>query len=80
MSTQPTRLTWRKGRTRSGQMRLAPNHKLCRGEDEIATVQEARPGFWFWYGAGANTARTPTDLATAKRDAKAYILSKEATP
>lgn len=68
------RLTWRKGKRRSGMMRLAKTYRLCRGDEELATVQETG-SLWFWYGGGMNTAHKPTDLETAKRDAKAHILS-----
>jgi len=67
------RLRWRKESIRYG-----PNtHKLSRGGEWLAVVQECKGG-WFWYGGGRNTAGNPTDLETAKSEAMAHIKSIEA--
>jgi len=68
------RLTWRKGARRSGMMRLPETYTLYRGCEKLATCQRLHSGDWFWYGGGKNTSSMPTDLETAKRDAKAHIL------
>ena len=69
------RLTWRKGKRREGMMRLPETYALHRGDEELAICQRLQSGDWFWYGGGMNTADVPTDLETAKRDAKAHILA-----
>lgn len=74
LSSGPKRLTWRKGKRYSGMMRLAATYCLCCGDEELAIIQE-NGDQWFWYGGDRNTCATPTDLATAKKEAKAYILS-----
>lgn len=71
------RLTWRKGKRRDGIMRLPETYNLHRGKERIAVCQRLESGQWFWYGGGINTANRPTDLKTAKRDAKSYILAKQ---
>lgn len=67
------RLRWRKESIRYG----PKTHKLSRGGELLAVVQECKGG-WFWYGGGRNTARNPTDLETAKSEALAHIKSIEA--
>ena len=54
-------------------MRVAATHVLHLGGMRMATCQQLPDGRWFWYGEGVNTCNTPTDLVTAKQEAKAYI-------
>jgi len=67
------RLSWRKEQVRWGPLTYRLSRK---GVDWLAIVQESKVrGQWYWYGGGRNTCATPTDLETAKKDAKAHILS-----
>ena len=68
------RLSWRKEQARYG----PETYRLRRGgKEELAVVQKNKAGSWFWYGGGRNTCAAPTDLATAKKDAKTHVLSLE---
>jgi hypothetical protein len=73
-TTKP-RLAWR--REKPKYVRFGPEtHHLSRaGGDRLAIVQKDRDGSWFWYGGGRNTCANPTDLETAKAEAKAHVLS-----
>lgn len=67
------RITFRKGKSASGLMRLAPTYKaICDGH-EIATLQcmdkyTVADSLWFWYGDGENTAHNPQPLDICKDD------------
>ena len=66
------RLSWRKEQARWGPLTYRLGRK---GEDWLAVVQESKErGKWYWDGGGRNTNSTPTDLETAKKDAKAHVL------
>ena len=66
------RLTWRKQQAQWGPL----TYRLRRGgKEDLAVVQRDKEGTWYWYGGGRNTWANPTDLETAKKDAKAHILS-----
>ena len=74
-------MTWRKGPTRQGMMRLAITYSLHRGEEELAIAQcmgpfgsDTEP--WFWYGDGINTASTPKTLAECKLEAVKHFKDK----
>lgn len=67
------RLRWKRDRPVWG----PETHTLSRGGDWLAIVQECGDG-WFWYGGGKNTSKSPTDLETAKAEAKKHIQQLEA--
>jgi hypothetical protein len=70
-TTKP-RLTWRRVKQRYG----PETYRLSRGgTDWLAVAQKNKDGSWFWYGGGQNTCANPTDLETAKTEAKAHVLS-----
>lgn len=67
-----SRLTWRREKPRYG----PETYRLSRaGGDWLVVVQKNRGGSWFWYGGGQNTHANPTDLETAKAEAKAHVLA-----
>ena len=74
VSTGSPRLRWKKD---NGAYR-ATTHTLSRGGDWLAIIQATGDGRWFWYGCGKNTSSSPTNLETAKAEAKAHVLSFEA--
>ena len=53
-------------------------HRLCRGDEKLATVQAHRSCTgYFWYGGGKNTAGDPPlSLDDAKAAALAHIKGK----
>jgi hypothetical protein len=67
------RLSWRKA---VGRWNQPTTYSLFRGSGPwLAVVQSMKDGTWFWYGGGRNTSAAPTDLKTAKKEAKAHVLS-----
>jgi len=70
-ATKP-RLTWRREKPRYG----PETYRLSRtGGEWLVVVQKNKDGSWFWYGGGQNTHANPTDLQTAKAEAKAHVLA-----
>lgn len=59
------RITKRKGKGYSGQMRLPEHYKIKVDGFEQGTIQETAGG-WFWYGVGHNTLGRAQELLSSQ--------------
>ena len=71
------RIRWRKEKPQG--FRPREIHVLTDGENDLARVQACGGRQFFWYTNGKNTFAKPTDLATAKAEAKAYVIERNAS-
>jgi hypothetical protein len=70
------RLSWKRGKSREGMMRLAATYNLHYAHEHLATAQRAKGDLWFWYGDGINTAGRPDTLENVKAEVMKHFRAK----
>jgi hypothetical protein len=63
-------LRWHDYPARDGE---SARHELRRGSRTLVTVMECSPGCWFWFGLEVSTRHRPTDLPSAKAEARSHV-------
>lgn len=72
------RVTFRKGKHYSGQMRLPNTYHVMRGGEEIAVIQQLGndDSRWFWYCKGVNTCQNAATLSQCQAEVKDYFANR----
>ena len=79
MTTKRRRITFKRGASYYGRIRLAPSYRVRCDGHEIAIIQccdsfVQEGSLWFWYGDGENTASNPQPLDICKEDVRGHFL------
>jgi hypothetical protein len=70
------RITFKKGKPRSGRMRLADTYHVNQDGKKVANIQRLTGSdMWFWYCDGVNTCCDPAPLDRVKSAVKEYFKS-----